>query len=160
VREPNFNARTMQSSTILARTPAALLSHLSRLPKAYTDSTLLFTLSTNVEPQDLSTLVSRLTSLAPHSVGCLSAPQRLPGSSTDDLITCSLAAFGQKTCKTFRSTIPGRPAAQVGRWHSFRNKDDVDVTPGGTFDECVDWQEVWDRSTSGLVLPVELQSFK
>ena len=146
----------LHTTTILARTPALLLSHLSRLPKVYSENTLLFSLSTNLEADDLSSLVSRLTALSADSVGCLSAPLDGPVSPAKDLIACSLAAFSRSTI--FRSTLPGRPAPQVGRWHAFRKDEDVTATHGQFIeDERIDWEKVWNRTTGEATVPSELQ---
>ncbi|KAG6879821.1 hypothetical protein C0992_011104 [Termitomyces sp. T32_za158] len=51
------------------------------------------------------------------SLGCLSAPL------VPSHISCSLALLPRSTVP-FRSTLPGRAAPQVGRWHSFRSKDE------------------------------------
>ena len=143
-------------TTVIARTPAALLSHLGRLPKVYTENPLLFTLSTNIDSSELSTLVSRLTSLSSQTIGCLSAPLE------DHRISCSLASFDKRYSVPFRSTIAGRPAPQVGRWHSFREREQDaspgGVQPGGLPGSDIDWEEVWGRSVQRGALPPELDT--
>ena len=147
----------LRTTTIFARTPALLLSQLSRISKVYTEKTLLFALSANVEADGLSTLVSRLNSISADSIGCLSAPLGTPWAPAGDLIACSLAAFDRST--TFRSTIPGRQAAQVGRWHAFRKHDSEEVSANHNEviqDERVDWEKMWIRHMGKTALPAEL----
>jgi hypothetical protein len=146
--------------TILARTPAALLSYLSQLPSSYSKNVVLFALSANVDSSQLSSLVSRLTSLSPQSVGCLSAPLNLYGYDTENLIACSLAAFKPEDCVPFRSTIPGIPKAQVGRWHAIRETLDTAVPPLPKVGNGVDWKEIWGKSSSANRLPVNLHHLK
>ncbi|KAJ7288536.1 hypothetical protein C8J57DRAFT_1280598 [Mycena rebaudengoi] len=146
----------MNFSTVLARSPAGLLSYISRLSNAYHHHVLLFSISPNVSSPDLAELVQRLTKFSPQTIGCLSAP--LPGHS-DDLISCSFGLIKQNLCIPFRSHIPGRASPQVGRWHSFRQKEPLpDVreedVPSGT----VDWGSVWDQSLTNNALPAELQT--
>ncbi|KAF8073476.1 hypothetical protein FPV67DRAFT_749080 [Lyophyllum atratum] len=141
----------MQTRTLLTRSPTALLAHLTHLSTSYTDHTLLFTLSSNIAPLHLSNLVTRLTTFSLTTLGCLSAP--LPG---PPHIACSLALFPPSSAVPFRSTLPGRAAPQVGRWHAFRNKDKDDealTPPEGDFS----WAEVWDRNAGGTPLPPGLQ---
>jgi hypothetical protein len=151
---------TMLTRTLLSRSPTSLLSLLSSLSKSYADHSLLFSLSVSsaIPSQDLSTLVNRLTTFSRHTVGCLSAP--LPGDYSS-LISCSLSVFDPTEAVLFRSTIPGRAAPQVGRWHAFRKKDDVDqAAQHGLDDVFNNWGELWDRSAGENKLPVELQGLK
>jgi hypothetical protein len=68
----------------------------------------------------------------------------------------------------FRSTIAGRPAPQVGRWHSFRERgQDLSSTnwggtqEGGLYEEDIDWEKVWRKSSIGRnVLPNELATLR
>jgi len=150
----------MYTSTLLSRSPTSLLSFLSRLSKQHADHSLLFALSASpaFPAQDLSTLVNGLTTFSRHTIGCLSAP--LPGRYRS-LFSCSIAFFGSSESVLFRSTIPGRAAPQVGRWHAFRKKDDDDQGALRGLDTAFDnWSEVWDRSAGGSRLPVELQGLK
>ncbi|KAF7972016.1 hypothetical protein HWV62_19221 [Athelia sp. TMB] len=149
----------LHTSTILARTPAAIFSHLSRLQTTYEKHVLLFCLSAN--SPDLQNLVSRLTSFSSQTTGCLSAPL----GETGDLISCSLAIFDKTKTTQFRSTIAGRVAPQVGRWHAFRHKGKGPQPPmelDGLGEqekgfENVDWDAVWDRSARSAMLPEELE---
>jgi len=151
----------LHTSSILARTPAAILSHISRLSLCYTDHSVFFALNANAP--DLPTLVSRLTKLSSQTIGCLSAP--LPGLAYEGLISCSLAVFDKRSAVSFRSTIPGRAAPQVGRWHAFRQRadnSDEKLPPGmeNGLSESMNWDDVWDRSAGDNALPKELQALR
>ncbi|KAJ6620788.1 hypothetical protein B0H10DRAFT_2020620 [Mycena sp. CBHHK59/15] len=146
----------MHFSTVLARSPAGLLSYISNLSKTYHDHVLFFAVSPNVSSPDLTELVQNLTTFSPQTIGCLSAP--LPGHH-EGLISCSFALFKRDLCLPFRSHIPGRESPQVGRWHSFRQKH----TPENVIQEDapsgkVDWESVWDQSLTNNALPIGLQS--
>jgi hypothetical protein len=148
----------LHTSTILARAPAAILSYISRLSTVYTDHAVVFALNANAP--ELQMLVSRLTKLSPQSIGCLSAP--LPGLASEGLISCSLAVFDICNVVSFRSTIPGRAAPQVGRWHAFRQRNDKpgETLPPGMengLKESMNWDAIWDRSAGDNALPEELQ---
>ncbi|EGN98144.1 hypothetical protein SERLA73DRAFT_74375 [Serpula lacrymans var. lacrymans S7.3] len=148
----------IHASTVLARTPASILSHLSRIAANHSNDNVLFTLSANAP--ELSTLVSRLTSISPFHIGCLSAP--LPGLHSQGLIACSVSAFDRKSSASFRSTIPGQVPPQVGRWHAFRKKESL--PSASTLDlenirkEDINWENVWDKHSGDNILPEGLQS--
>jgi len=149
----------LHTSTVLARTPTAILSHISRLSITYSNHSVIFALNANAP--ELPALVSRLTKLSAQTIGCLSAP--LPGLSSEGLISCSLAVVDSRNTISFRSTIPGRPAPQVGRWHAFRQRDDKSekqLPPGmeSGLSESMNWDDIWDRSAGGNTLPKELQA--
>ncbi|KAJ6512124.1 hypothetical protein C8R47DRAFT_1034095 [Mycena vitilis] len=149
----------MHFSTVLARSPAGLLSHISRLSRLYQEEhVLLFALSPNVASSDLAQLVKKLTTFSSQTIGCLSAP--LPGH-TDGLISCSFAMFKPDSCYPFHSQIPGRASPQVGRWHSFRQKEQTGVPqeelPSGSMDSAY-WGNVWDQSLTNNDLPPGLQT--
>ncbi|KAF8886103.1 hypothetical protein CPB85DRAFT_1420049 [Mucidula mucida] len=137
----------IHACTVVSRSASAVLQHIQKLSGSFTRHTLLFALSPNVASTDLSNIVSNITALSKNSVGCLAAPTHGP-----DLITCSLAFFDADSCIPFRSTIAGTPIPQVGRWHSFRKKDELSDSL-----ENVDWEDVWSRRTSTDPLPDELQ---
>lgn len=130
----------IHSCTVVSRTASAIVRHVEQLAGRYTRHSLLFALSPNVAPADLSRLVDNVSALSTTSVGCLAAPTHGP-----ELITCSMAFFDSDTCIPFRSTIPGTPVAQVGRWHAFRKKGDDDAEP----DE-LNWSDVWSRPDNDL----------
>ncbi|KIY69331.1 hypothetical protein CYLTODRAFT_349720 [Cylindrobasidium torrendii FP15055 ss-10] len=132
-------------STIISRSSSQVLAYLSRLHTRYPRHTLLFALSPNFPAPELSQLVTQLTTLCPTSIGCLSAPTH-----SADLISCSLAILESETCIPFRSSIAGIPQPQVGRWHSYRKKDEKPERP--------DWPNVWGRKEIvSTPLPLELQ---
>ncbi|KAF9468745.1 hypothetical protein BDZ94DRAFT_1246177 [Collybia nuda] len=149
---------SIHASTVLARSSTAILSHITQLSKLYPDHPLAFSLSPNVQPQDLSKLVKSLTEFSSQSIGCLSAP--LPGSTSQNLISCSLAIFDPEQTVLFRSEIAGKASPQVGRWHAFRKKDDPPSQIEGQEElkEGVNWGDVWNRNTADTPLPPELQT--
>jgi hypothetical protein len=57
----------------------------------------------------------------------------------------------------FRSTIPGREEAQVGRWHAFRRKGES-VNKEDSLEEGVSWGDVWEGGGKPVALPEELRS--
>lgn len=152
-------AMALHTSTILARNPATIISHLMRLQSTYKEQSLFFCLSANAP--DLQNLVSRLTSFSAQTTGCLSAPL---GEIHEELISCSLAVFEKAGATQFRSTLAGRAAPQVGRWHAFRERGGVapqqplEVEDFG--EEGMDWDTVWDRSAKKTMLPPELQKLR
>ena len=145
-------------STVLTRSPATLSSIASRLAKTYPGFPLLFALTSNAPPQDLSRLVRELTGFSSETAGCLSAP--LPFQGHDSRISCSIAIFDPVNAVLFRSTIPGRAQPQVGRWHAFRNKDNPPPEAQLPSEEPIHWDDVWRRDTASISLPPELQSLK
>ncbi|KAK7048230.1 hypothetical protein R3P38DRAFT_2868125 [Favolaschia claudopus] len=140
--------------TVVARSPAALLFHLSRVP-AVRDKVLLFALTPNAPSSELSLLVQKLTTLSPYNIGCLSEP--LPGQ-YDGLVSCSFALFDLDSCFPFHSRIPGRASPQVGRRHSFRHKHSDALLDQKVPSGNVGWGTVWDQSLANTVLPDGLES--
>ncbi|RDB16060.1 hypothetical protein Hypma_003478 [Hypsizygus marmoreus] len=145
----------LHTLTILSRSSAPILHKISCLSKLYADCPLVFALSPNVEPPELSKLVKALTTFSTQAIGCLSAP--LPDRSYQNLIACSLAVFKPEDCVVFRSTIPGRPTPQVGRWHAFRNKDEAPTQNHAPPEGAFNWADIWDGSAGGVLLPPSLQ---
>lgn len=154
--------------TLVGRSPSALLTELSNLCLPEPSSkTLLFTLapSSNVTQRQLSALSTSLTKHFPVHVGCIAAPVPLSGQRPAH---CSVSlAFVDGI--PFRSTIPGLPETQVGRWHAGRNRSfsesgthpsdngSTNLGPadmlGSAFmsDGKIDWEKVWSvPSSSGL----------
>jgi hypothetical protein len=91
----------------------------------------------------------------------------------NDILSCSVGIFNSDDCVPFRSTLAGRPQPQVGRWHSFRKKEEVDNDNSvggsglGSYDSesgdvswpqgkdgGVNWEEVWNRPVSEQSLPL------
>lgn len=145
----------LHTSTILARNPATIISHLTRLQSAYKEQSLFFCLSANAP--DLQNLVSRLTGFSAQTTGCLSAPL---GEIHEELISCSLAVFDKGSVTQFRSTLAGRAAPQVGRWHAFRKRDEEPLDTESFDKQEMDWDAVWDRSAKKTLLPPELEKLK
>jgi hypothetical protein len=110
---------TFSMRTLAERTVGGLLTQLAQLAPSYRQSFVAFALgaSSKASNSELSTLVSRLTSLSTQSIGCLTAPL------VEDGISCSLAAFPLNDCVPFRSTVSGTPVPRVGRWHAFPNSE-------------------------------------
>ncbi|PBK69330.1 hypothetical protein ARMSODRAFT_1018757 [Armillaria solidipes] len=143
----------VHASTVFSRSSTAILNHISQLAGQYSRHHLLFSLSPNVDALELSQLVQNLTTLSSNVVGCLSAPVSV------GMVSCSLAIF-DGNCVPFRSTIPGVPSPQVGRWHSFRKKDKDTPSFEEEYGEGVDWTDVWSKRTSTLELPDSLQDLQ
>ncbi|KAF8333659.1 hypothetical protein F5887DRAFT_993643 [Amanita rubescens] len=150
-------------STIISRNSTSLLSHISRLARSFPNHPLLFTLSHNSTTDsavDLSRIVGQLTTFSSQSIGCLSAP--LPGPHSG-FTACSLAIFDpQNVAAVFRSTVPGRQRAQVGRWRPVGQKKELDkdlrLGQGWWQGESVkDWENVWNSSVETQVLPEGLK---
>jgi hypothetical protein len=147
------------ASTLIARSPAQLHAYLSRLPAVHRSQTLFFALSANAP--DLGDLVSSLTSFASASVGCLSAP--IPEQDHQSHYSCSFAFFDTKSAVPFRSTIAGRPPAQVGRWHAFRKGSETDLSEHSVEAQIHNgygWEDVWHRRAGERELPKELQGLE
>ncbi|KAI0316657.1 hypothetical protein OF83DRAFT_1059991 [Amylostereum chailletii] len=139
--------------TLIASNPSALLEHISRLPPSLKHHNLLFTLSLAIPADVLSALVSALSTFSvATNVGSLSAP--LPGHETAH--ACALAVFDKAHSLPFRSDIPGRIQAQVGKWHQMREGvrgekrwNAVESVPT----EGADWEKVWGRIAGDDQLP-------
>ncbi len=143
----------IHASTVFSRSSTTILNHISQLAGQYSRHHLLFSLSPNVDASELSQLVQNLTTFSSNVVGCLSAPVSV------SMVSCSLAIF-DGNCVPFRSTIPGVPSPQVGRWHSFRKKDKDTSSFEEEYGEGVDWTDVWSKRTSTLELPDGLQDIQ
>src|SRR6266576_7034941 len=116
INKPTQSMPALHLSTIISRNSSSLLSHISHLARSFPNHPLLFTLSpTSTDSAvDLSRIVGQLTTFSSQSIGCLSAP--LPGPHSG-FTACSLAIFDpQNVAAVFRSTVPGKQRAQVGRW--------------------------------------------
>lgn len=145
---------TLRSST---RSSAGILAGISRLRQKFDRDSrvLLFALSSNAP--DLSQTVHQLGLLAAKSVGCLSAPEH------PDIISCSVALLDARNVTPFRSEIPGRVPAQVGRWHSPKRMEEKTTVPADDsmpLDFGVDWEEVWSKGVSTPPLPEELRKLQ
>lgn len=153
----------LHTSTIVSRKLTDILTHVSRVNLAFPDHIPLFTLSTysSVEQSHIQDIVSRLTTLSPHVVGCLSAPVPSSHEALRTSVACSLAIFHKDNATVFRSDIPGKSTPQVGRWHAFRKKDHTDFGMGEavqTDTENVNWEDVWAKNVDVPPLPSGLES--
>ncbi|KAF8156977.1 hypothetical protein B0H34DRAFT_657786 [Crassisporium funariophilum] len=164
----------LHSSTLLARTPASLQNQIRAIYDTYANKghTFLFALSANFPASDdLLNTVEQLTQSNTkrngHTLGCLSDPlpsSLFQSSHCDPVLSCSIAIFDTALSVPFRSDIPGRTQTQVGRWHSFRKKEDNDkgeleMDEGGN----TPWEDIWNRagssaSSSSTPLPEALRS--
>lgn len=153
----------LHTSTIISRRLTDILAHVSRVNLAFPDHIPLFTLSTSpsVEQSHLQDLVTRLTTLSPHAVGCLSAPVPSSNEALRTSVACSLSIFHKDNASAFRSDIPGKSAPQVGRWHAFRKKDQPDFGIGEEMRadmENVNWEDVWAKNVDVPPLPSVFKS--
>jgi len=147
-------SETLRSSS---RSSAGILAGISRLRQKFDGDSrvLLFALSSNAP--DLSQTVSQLGHLTNQSIGCLSAPEH------PDVVSCSVALLDARETTLFRSDIPGRVPAQVGRWHSPQRMQEKTTAPTDDsipLDFGVDWEEVWSKGVSSPPLPKELQKLQ
>jgi hypothetical protein len=134
--------------------------------------------------QDLADTVDILTKFNKrgHTLGCLSDSfsgvdfsqsnhiwkDNDNDSYSKPMLSCSIGIFDSSRVVPFRSTIPGKTQPQVGRWHSFRKKDDIDDgndyelnSRAGTDGGMVSWEDIWNRSASkDISLPEELRSLE
>ncbi|KAH9477967.1 hypothetical protein JR316_0010200 [Psilocybe cubensis] len=156
-------------STILAHTPSALLSQISRISSKYggRGHAILFTLSNNFEAaSELQSVVDGLTSLSNcgedkgRTLGCLVdsiSSMRLPASNssqksnnpeyTNNILSCSIGVFDSSRCVPFYSELRGRTQPQVGRWHAFRKKNVHNGDPNSIFNikdsDTNEWEPDW-----------------
>lgn len=111
---------------ILQQLDATLLKHARSA-----SHTLLFSIapSASLPADDLSQLVSYFQALKHERVGALFAPMTVVDRTGHDSTGtwCSVAIFDKQTATAFRSNIPGRPDAQVGRWHAARKTEERQV---------------------------------
>ncbi|KAF8899808.1 hypothetical protein CPB84DRAFT_1681063 [Gymnopilus junonius] len=171
-------------STILTRHLSKLLAHITHVSKEYSGKghTLLFTLSSNFEdPHDLQAVVDKLSKFngadaserdvgkekmhMGHTIGCLADSfssttfEEPPISrvSNGDSLSCSIGIFDSNLCVPFHSTLPGRTQPQVGRWHSFRKKNEI-ANPSGAAEDRnngIDWEAIWNRSSTSTASSIE-----
>ncbi|KAI0774443.1 hypothetical protein C8Q74DRAFT_1270062 [Fomes fomentarius] len=144
-------------STIVSRKTADILTHISQLRTSLLHRPLLYTISVSQQTNsaDLSQLVSSIKSLSSNSVGCLSAPIPSVRSAWQQYTAVSVASFDEQHATLFRSTIPGRKAVQVGRWHALRQKDEQADTRD--YSQNIDWEGALSKSYDSDALPPALQ---
>ena len=141
------------ATTILARSSTQILSFLDSVTSKFAVHDLLYTVSANIPPDDLTSVLHNLRTSFGQSAGCISAPP-----TSGDCLSCSVAVFDRKSVVFFRSTLPGRTAPQVGRWHAFRKKDQANE-PEPPLDTGLNWNNIWERSNAAKP-PSELQRLK
>lgn len=158
-RSWSFSLSSMAThmSTIVSRKTADILTHISQLRTSLLHRPLLYTISVSqqTDSADLSQLVSSIKSLSSHSVGCLSAAIPSARSAWQQYTAVSVASFDEQHATLFRSTIPGRKAVQVGRWHALRQKDEQ--TDTRDYSQNVDWEGALSKSYDSDALPPALQ---
>ncbi|OJT13297.1 hypothetical protein TRAPUB_10063 [Trametes pubescens] len=149
-------------STVISRELGHITEHLSKLQPILSQHPLLYTISAsqNTRSSDLSILVSSLQGLSHRSVGCLSAAIPSAGPSWRQHTSVSLAAFDERHATLFRSTIPGRKAVQVGRWHAMHKDAQPDHEEPALGESMPDWDNTMSRVYEGQALPVELESLR
>ena len=144
-------------STIVSRKTADILSHLSQLRSTLASYPLLYTISVSqhTNNMDLSELVASVKTLSNNTVGCLSAPIPSARPSWQQYTAVSLASFDARHATTFRSTVPGKKAAQVGRWHAMHPKEKQRDTHD--YSQDIDWENALSRSYESDAVPPELR---
>lgn len=149
-------------STVISRELGHITEHLSKLQPILSQHPLLYTISVsqNTRSSDLSTLVTSLKGLSRRSVGCLSAAVPSAGPSWRQHTSVSLAAFDERYAALFRSTIPGRKATQVGRWHAMHKDAQPDPEEPAHDGSMPDWDTALSQAYDGQALPTELQSLR
>ncbi|KAM6493834.1 hypothetical protein JOM56_010195 [Amanita muscaria] len=146
-------------STLISRSTAPILAHISHLSRTFPAHPLLFSVSHNTASHDdLSNIVKKLTTFSQQTIGCLAAP--LPGPYSQ-FTACSMAIFDPDHVVMFRSTVPGIQQAQVGRWRPVgQPRSDSDENLGLTkqdLSDVRDWEEIWNGNSERAVLLNELQ---
>ncbi|KZV66229.1 hypothetical protein PENSPDRAFT_97911 [Peniophora sp. CONT] len=146
----------VQARTLIAPSAPALLAALSRQPKLA--HPLLYALSSTLPSDALPDTIKSLRGLSSStSLGCLSAPLIVEGK---EQFAASMAWFDGARCVPFRSTIPGRERAQVGRRVDARLPEDTaafDAEAGldrVALGDSAAWADVWAGAPPGL--PKEL----
>ena len=161
----------VKSRSIFARTASEVLGCLRRIPSLASNShTVLFSISPapSWSESALTEVVTSLTS-SPQSLGCLSSPiklhepRKLPTAaekSREEHALCSVAIFDSKVVTPFLSTIPGREAPQVGRWHAVRKGNDAKLQDHEVPPSNVDWESIWAQKEDQYALPEELRQLR
>ena len=166
-------------STILSQRTSTLRSHIAGLIKTYGNqgNTLVFSLSSNFrEPSDLQKTVSQLLAFnAPGQsgtvLGCLSDSfdtadlSKYEFAPSSPILSCSVAVLPASSCTPFHSALASVRPPQVGRWHSFREKEkdlSDNLADFGDASGDINWQNVWKESNVASVdsAPGELATIK
>lgn len=163
-------------STLFARKTSQIRFYIEEISRAFSNKghTVFFALSSDFRrPEELQDVVHDLRGLASGSdgkgrlVGCLSGPVSevtLPLKNGGAELSCAIAIFDSAQCVPFYSSLSGRKEVQVGRWHSFREKEGVQEGVGELEADNgpdVNWEDIWNRKhakTSAELLPKELLS--
>lgn len=147
----------IHASTSLLRSRLQLSSLIEHVQEISTNRTLLYALSHNTP--DLEQTVRRLSACAKETIGCLSAPVEVTNGkrrSNDTFFSCSIAVVDSESCQSFSTLKAGEGPLQVGRWHSFRKKDDAPENAMLDDGTHIDWEDIWNRKSNPLALPPEL----
>lgn len=157
------------AKSYLSRSVPEILHRLGKLSTLDLQAhTVLFSISpapscSNTELTELVTLITAL----PSTLGCLSAPVNLrgpmkPTHAEAGYTLCSVAVFDRQNVTPFRSTIPGKEATQVGRWHAFRKGEDAKLDDHGLPREGseVDWESVWAQKEYEHERPKQLKHLR
>ncbi|PSS37078.1 hypothetical protein PHLCEN_2v1117 [Hermanssonia centrifuga] len=157
---------TAYVETIFCKTARPILQHLAGSLEPFLKSkshSLLFSLSPalSLPPRELSDLVSAFSG-ASSAIGCLSSPVLLSqaGGHSTAYTACSVAVFDRQTATVFHSSIPGREEVQVGRWHAYRKRGQEESGGRSSFNERVDWKNVWQQNASVPALPPGLDGMR
>ncbi len=148
----------LHTSTLISRKTTELLAHISQLRSRLSAHPLLYTISVSqhTDPSELTQLVSSVQSLSNNSIGCLSAPIPSARPFWQQRTSLSLASFDEKHATLFRSTIPGRKAAQVGRWHAAHKEQEQPDTKDYSRD--IDWENALADPNENHDVPSALRS--
>ncbi len=157
---------TAYVETIFCKTARPILQHLAGSLEPFLKSkshSLLFSLSPalSLPPRELSDLVSAFSG-ASSTIGCLSSPVLLSqaGGHSTEYTACSVAVFDRQTATVFHSSIPGREEVQVGRWHAYRKRGQEESGGRSSFNERIDWKNVWQQNASVPALPPGLDGMR
>ncbi|KAI9056514.1 hypothetical protein FKP32DRAFT_1599250 [Trametes sanguinea] len=146
-------------STIISRKPAEIIAHLSKIRVNPSTNPLLYSISVSpfTDSSELLNLVSSVKSLSSNSVGCLSAAIPSARPSWQQYSAVSLAFFNAEDVTLFRSTIPGRKAALVGRWHAMHKdgRPEPEVPLGRR--SQMNWESAFSNAYDGNALPAPLE---
>ncbi|KAI0775944.1 hypothetical protein BD413DRAFT_469773 [Trametes elegans] len=148
----------LHMSTVISRKPTDILAHISQLRSSLSSNPLLYTISVShhTDSAELTSLVSSVKALSSNSIGCLSAPIPSARPCWPQYTAVSLASFDGERATLFRSTIPGRKAASVGRWHAIHEElqPEPAVPPRH---EGLDWESALTNAYEGNALPPALE---
>ena len=124
------------------------LQQTMRAPNQQEEKLLVFAVSSNAP--DAENIAGDLASIFQNSVGCLSAP--LPLKAPHPFFSCSLAIVDRKCCIPFKVERSSDAPIQVGRWHSFRKKNAVEVDDMSSLEGLLSKKKgsLWEGTSSSL----------